>query len=634
LVYFYDGEDETAKAFFASLLKQLLATLIKAGKSCPQDVRKEIEESYGMGNRQPDIAGLVTQIIIPLMSMFKVVVILLDGVDVCGRGQQAEIWKYLSKIVESSRSEALIRVIVSSQDQANVVNRLPNIQRIRIDQGSNAHDIDTFIDNEIAHLWHSGPELVLHDRSLQATVKQALKEKANGMHGSHSTTVFGWLLTLARFLWAALVLGIIVECDNPDAAVAAIKDLPTDLEKLYLQCLSRRREDYPVCNPILLMTICATPKLMHVQAVRQLLALDMATGDCLKGREPSIDAIKQSGAGLLILDDDEELLLPAHDSVRTFIFSEAAYSAIQSVMNDRPSQSGTPSYSDAASSAFGLSNESYILDTMRGEHARLLEQKVRIHLGRSCLVHIQRRASRTLSVHSGVRTQKVPAAMALISSPSVNKMTKAFFPLTSHSETASLKLPASRQKMPSSASTSQAHFLQYATENWISCNRDIREPVRDKRDEVELDARKTHLLMFASVASKRNESWNVHPWPAMTSSQHLVGMFAYSVANDHVPLLELALHNKEAMPKHVFTDPLLDHGYLPPLHVACKLGYSNLTRILLRHQVCRLWTICPQSRTALHVAAESGQLECVRVLLGHLSAFYPNLDSFVIQGDM
>lgn len=179
LFYFYQAVDRTAKAFYASLLKQLLAKIIDVGRPCPEMVRDAIDYAYGLENRQPDVGELVTEIVMPLLSTFQNVFIILDGVDGCSQRDLACLWKYLRKIMEYHIPGSELKVVVSSRDHTNVAGYLPDTRRLRIDNGRNTRDIETFIDDEVA--LHAGHGRLLHDPSLQALVRHMLKERANGM---------------------------------------------------------------------------------------------------------------------------------------------------------------------------------------------------------------------------------------------------------------------------------------------------------------------------------------------------------------------------------------------------------------------------------------------------------------------
>ena len=179
LFYFYQATDPTARAFFASLLKQLLAAFIEMKIPCPSATQDEIERAFGFARCRPDVGGLVANILLPLMAKLKEVVIVLDGPDICEAREQREIWTQLQFIVESNNSESRARIVVASQNQSSVNVYLPNTTRLRMDTGSNVDDIEKLIDHHIAS--RSGRGSLLNDGPLRARVKNFLKKNANGM---------------------------------------------------------------------------------------------------------------------------------------------------------------------------------------------------------------------------------------------------------------------------------------------------------------------------------------------------------------------------------------------------------------------------------------------------------------------
>jgi hypothetical protein len=179
LFYFYQASEPTAKAFFASLLKQILAVLVDTRVPCPATVREEIEHAFGLENRQPDLGSLVADILIPLLSMFEVVFVILDGPDLCDGWEQRETWKHLRKITDCGEHGCRVKMAVGSQDHTNVNEHIPNIERLRMDDGHSNEDIDAFIEEQISS--HSGSGQLFGDDLLRAKVQRRLKRKADGM---------------------------------------------------------------------------------------------------------------------------------------------------------------------------------------------------------------------------------------------------------------------------------------------------------------------------------------------------------------------------------------------------------------------------------------------------------------------
>jgi hypothetical protein len=405
--------------------------------------------------------------------------------------------------------------------------------------------------------------------------------------------LYGSLLILFRFLWASLVLEIVLnDCCTPNEAKNAITKLPTDLEKLYLSCLARKRGNEPLCNPMSIKIICAAPKPIRAMAFCQLLALNMTTGEVASGDVMSPDVAIQHGVGLITLDQTEQLILPAHDSVRVFIFSKAAFTAMQKLSTTFQ----TPMLETVDHDHFAFSDS---IGMTVGNPSRTSEHEMQTttYLGNACLMHIQHKASRLLTVHSSQQLPVVPKVTADMPAW-IRRPIQMFWPDTPDQKTVKVNIPFRSQRAPEQ----RDEFFQYARKNWILCNRHL--------SFSNSMPSKKQLQLFSSIATERNESWKLHPWPSQTTSrtQHLAGMFAYSVANGLVPLLELALQHTDSLPRGIFTGLLPNHGFLPALHVACSLGHHTLLEKL--SSVCDLSTTCQKSRTALHYAAESGHEMC------------------------
>jgi hypothetical protein len=379
------------------------------------------------------------------------------------------------------------------------------------------------------------------------------------------------LLTLCRFYWASLVLDIVLnDCRTANEVKDAILKLPIDLENLYMSCLERERGTELLCNPVSIMVTCAAPRPMQVDALCQLLALDTETGAIVSGDIMSSEAVIQCGVGLITLDKTEQLILPAHDSVRTFIFSPVARAAVR-----------------------------------RSSFSSLVpvRTKVEEYLGRACLPHIQHKTSRSLNAPSTSSLPLPVAPMLTVDMPSwIRKPMKVIWPNALDRKTVNVNMPSRAPQMPSQHDA----FFEYARDNWLACNRHLT-----------IESPTEQMQLFSSIAVDRNESWSLHPWPALTRSraQHLVGMFAYSVAHGHLPLLKLALQHKGSLPRGIFTGLLPNHGHMPALHAACKLGHFNLLPDLLT--ACNPHVLCPASKTVLHYAAESGHVECLEHLSPH-----------------
>jgi ankyrin repeat protein len=394
-----------------------------------------------------------------------------------------------------------------------------------------------------------------------------------------------------RFLWIHLVLQIILEdCDSPYEVKLAVKSLPSDLEAVYSRCLTRKRKDRRSSDIKLLLWVCAAPKPMDIDALRELLAMDMETGQVFTDKMPAGELLLQSGGGLIALDVDEQLVLPVHSTARKFVFSELARGHFQTT------------------STSAASNESWPLH-IKAE--RWSEANFRSALGSLCLFHIKQRTTRDLAPTSEPTKMRVPQ-------PDMPKIWRQLIPARFDSRAADVSIKSSPFKLHSKpASVNQ--FLQYAIENWLQCNRALApddEYHPWMRREIQNAGFKTSTELFESIAKERNDSFGVHPWPSIpgSSNSHLSNMFAYAVANDHLPLLRVVKRNYRSLPKRAFDLPLALHGHMLAVHVAAKKGFESMLSELA--DICDLDAVCLSTgKRALHFAAEAGSGGCLEILL-------------------
>jgi hypothetical protein len=161
-------------------------------------------------------------------------------------------------------------------------------------------------------------------------------------------------------------------------------------------------------------------------------------------------------------------------------------------------------------------------------------------------------------------------------------------------------------------------FLRYALDNWLICNKELGSDSEDFpwMQETSDSGCRTSTELFENIATERNDSFDIHPWPSVpgSSNSHMSNMFAYAVVNGHLPLLKIVKSNGR-VPVEVFDLPLAQHGQMLAVHVAAKKGLVSVLCELA--EVCSLSAVCLSTgRTALHFAAESGSVGCLDVLLG------------------
>jgi ankyrin repeat protein len=400
-----------------------------------------------------------------------------------------------------------------------------------------------------------------------------------------------WLFftDLHRFLWVHLVLQTILEdCDSPHEVKIAIKDLPSDLEAVYSRCLTRKRGNRRSSDIRLLTWVCAAPKPLNVDALRELLAMDLETGQVSVDKMPAEELMLQSGVGLVTLDIAERLVLPVHSTVRKFVFP--------GVVCDR--------FHSKSTSA--VSNERWPLNI---EAKRWSEATFRSALGSLCLFHIEQKTTLDLAMSVKPTIMRVPQ-------PDIPRFLRQLIPTRfdlSAVDVSIKTLPFRINSNPISVN----NFLRYALDNWLICNKELasdKDQLPWLQGTSDLGSRST-TEMFEKIATERNESFGVHPWPSILGSfnSHMSNMFAFAVANGHLPLLKV-IKSDARVHAEVFNLPLAQHGQMLAVHVAAKKGLVSVLSELA--DICTLNAVCHSTgKNAMHFAAEAGSVGCLDVLL-------------------
>jgi ankyrin repeat protein len=385
------------------------------------------------------------------------------------------------------------------------------------------------------------------------------------------------------------VLQIILEdCDSPHEVKMAVNDLPSDLEAVYSRCLTRKRGKRRTNDIRLLIWVCAAPEPLNVDALRELLAMDMKTGQVSVDNMPAEEMMLQSGVGLVTLDIAERLVLPVHSTVRKFLFSELARDRFHSLSTAEALDESWPLYVEAR---------------------RWTEATFRSALGSLCLFHIEQKTTRDLAMRAKPTRMRVPQ-------PDIPRFLRQLIPTRFDTSAADVSIKSSPFGFNSNP-ISVNKFLRYALDNWLICNKRLA-PDSDEfpwmQGTSDLVSRNAHD-MFAKIATERNESFRIHPWPSNPGSisSHMSNMFAFAVANGHLPLLRV-VESDRRVHAEIFDLPLAQHGHMLAVHVAANKDLASILSELA--DICSLNAACLSTgKTALHFAAEVGSVGCLDVLL-------------------
>ena len=116
-----------------------------------------------------------------LTAYHPITIIVLDGLDECNMDTRHHLLDALEKFL--SQSEGLVKILVSSREEGDLVCELRDYPSLRISSERNTKDIKAFVTTETERLV-AQKKLLRHSSKkteLQALIVDSLKKRANGM---------------------------------------------------------------------------------------------------------------------------------------------------------------------------------------------------------------------------------------------------------------------------------------------------------------------------------------------------------------------------------------------------------------------------------------------------------------------
>jgi hypothetical protein len=375
-------------------------------------------------------------------------------------------------------------------------------------------------------------------------------------------------------------------CTTDDQINLALTRLPKDLDETYERCLERVEGKQQLYSLRVLRYVYEAKSPLTIDALGEALATDPDTGELKYGHIPAHTVILHSGANLIIFDEVERLVIPAHHSVRKFLNSSKA-----PILEE--------------------------LDSLELDDAIL-------NLGEICIAHLIWNTS--FPEIEIKRPEETPDTTQL-RLPSIEKMSRWIKPPVKMLPRV-MWLTGRKDSTPSSSRSKQAPVVltipttrtktlkfygplhSYARSNWISLSRGTVNRQQIERL-VEFD------LEDSQYEHKRGDI-QMFPWRSDSPEPLSSKILGWAICNGHIPLLEVGLRLRQDLLK-----PLDDYDGLLPLHLAARQGRVDVfinvqrrTKFKTSNQAY-VRDICPRTgRNTLHYAAERGHAEVVDLLLG------------------
>jgi ankyrin repeat protein len=380
-------------------------------------------------------------------------------------------------------------------------------------------------------------------------------------------------------LWARLQIDVLwATCTTDDQIDLALSDLPKGLDETYGRCLERVGSKQQRYSLRVLRYVYEAKSPLTIEALAEALATNPDTGELQYGHIPARTAILRSGANLIVFDEVDRLVTPAHHSVRKFLNSSKAP----------------------------------ILEELE---LSVLDDAV-LNLGEICIAHLIWNTSGP-EIETE-RPEETPDATQ-IRLPSIEKMSRWIKPpVNMLPRVMSPWLTTRKDSTPSSGKSKQAPVVltipttrtktlrldgpshSYARSNWISLSRGFVNRLKFER------------LVRLDLEDSQNEykcgDLQMFPWKSDSPGPLRSKILGWAIYNGHLPLLELGTQLQRDL-----TMPLFDYDKLMPLHLAAKRGHIDVFNKVNEMKNVSSSYRCPRTaRTALHYAAEYGHSEVIR----------------------
>ncbi|KAG9569139.1 ankyrin, partial [Aureobasidium melanogenum] len=465
--------------------------------------------------------------------------------------------------------ETPVKIIICGRDELDVARRFPGSVHLEVTRAKAIGDVALFVKQSIEKRnTYDGP--ISNDTSTIARIRDTLIDQAGEM-----------------FLWARLQIDVLWDTCTTDAQInLALSNLPKDLDETYERCLQRVQEKGQQYSLRVLRYVYEAKSPLTIDALSEALATDPEIGKLDHKQKPAHTAILRSGANLIVYDEVERLITPAHHSVRRFLDSskaEVLKSLKLSIWFDAELNLGEMCIVHLLWHTSDLTAKQARRSAENAETTQL--RLPAISQMSNWIKHPNQRMSRLMDFWPLKRTEAAPSTKARRQTPVV------------------LTLPTTQKK----SLKIYGSLHDYARKNWISLSRGLAttSTTWPRFEElVRLD------MMDSRNEFKRGDS-EMFPWKSDTPGPLSSKILGWAIWNEHMPLLELGM-----MLHKDLTTPLGDYEGLQPLCLAAKRGCIDVFRKV--HGRKSAWSEAPcrrTGRTALHYGAEQGYSEIVDLLL-------------------
>jgi hypothetical protein len=121
--------------------------------------------------------GELASILCTVAGYFLRVYIFIDGLDECGKDEQAKVLSVVNRLTRARCTS--VKIFITSREEAPILTSLREFPRVRVSGDKNSSDIAAFVEDMVKSKVRSG-ELIQHP-SLESEIISALIDGAQGM---------------------------------------------------------------------------------------------------------------------------------------------------------------------------------------------------------------------------------------------------------------------------------------------------------------------------------------------------------------------------------------------------------------------------------------------------------------------
>ena len=305
-VYFYctrsaaEPERSNPDAVLASILRQLSCVQPGAPLLYPV-VEKYRKLGEGFNSNGLDLDDS-RDLIVRLIENYSMTIIVVDALDECDPAMRQSLLDAFEHILKES--EGLVKIIVSSRDDQDIVYTLRDYPNLDISSDKNTADIEVYVKIETQKLVKRG-NLLRNSRAKEEMTAVIIDRVSSGADG--------------MFRWASLQLDVLRALKHDKDIQAQLGRLPPKLEQLYLEVyntlISVQGEiSRSIIDNALKWLLCAQEE-MHASVFLTAMAanLDISDGDI------SVDSLLELCNNFVVYDSGLDVFRFAHLSVREFL---------------------------------------------------------------------------------------------------------------------------------------------------------------------------------------------------------------------------------------------------------------------------------------------------------------------------